>query len=256
MRNSSMSFGNAVEVTLREVIFSVLIVGVLYTIGFFISGAIEKSVAEKQLQYRQAIQIKDSGRELHHACDTDVGYAFVEGDFKTLDPVTWEGLEGEHLSIVRDKEKYTMHTRVETYTVTTGKGRTQTRTRLVHYWTWVLVKRDTKWATKVSFCGNEYGKNTFKYNAVNEEVHITNTGYHTRDRFRYRPKNFRGCIFAELNNGKINGCPAIWKGMTLEEMYKDFTTSYAVMIFWICWVAFMVGAVVMFVVIDNRWLED
>lgn len=248
--------GCEIKVTPREVIFSVLIIGILYSIGFLISSAIQKGVDERNLKYRQAIQIKDSGDELRQASETDIGDAFVEGDFKTIDPVTWEGLKGEHLEIRRDKEKYTMHTRTKTYTVTDGKGRPHTRTRIVTYWTWDLVKRDSKKAKEISFCGNVYPTDTFSYDYIDSGCHIKDTGYHTRDVFHYLPKDFRGAIYCSLKDNKINGKPEVRRGRTIDSLYKEYTTSHAVTIFWWFWGFLIVCAVVLFVIIDNRWLED
>ena len=245
-----------VKVTPREVIFSVLIVGILFSIGFLVAGTIKKHVDERNLVYRQAIQIRDSGAELKQACDTDVGNAFVEGDFKAIDMVTWEGLDGEHLWIRRDKEKYTMHTRTVRYTVHDSKGRPHTRTRTETYWTWDVVKSDKKHSKEVSFCGNAYLYETFSYDMVSSSRHVRGTGWHTRDVFRYMPKEFRGSIYAMLKSGTINDCPTIWEGATNEDLYKRATSSMAVGLFWTIWTIFMIVVVVMFVVLDNRWLED
>lgn len=245
-----------IKVTPREVIFSILIVGILFSIGFLIASGIKKSVDEKNLKYRQAIQIRDSGTELKQACETDVGDAFVEGDFKAVDTVTWEGLEGEHLWIKRDKEKYTMHTRTVTYTVCCGKGRTSTRTRIETYWTWDVVKTDKKHSKEVSFCGNAYPYETFSYDMVSDSRHVKNTGWNTRDVFYYLPKDFRGSFFATLNDGKINSKPTLCQNTTIEELYKKATTSFAVCTFWVLWTMLMIAAVVGFVVLDNKWLED
>ena len=244
------------KVTLREAIFSVLIVGVLYSVGFLVAGAIQKGTDERNLKYRQAIQIKDSGEQLSHACNTDVGYAFVEGDFKTIDPVSFDGLDGKHLSIRRDKEKYTMHTRVENYTVSDGKGGVQTRTRVVTYWTWNVVKTDRKRANLISLCGNNYSTDAFRFDDIGTESHVKNTGFRTRDVFYYKPKDFRGTIFAELKEGGIHGKPSILKDRSIEWAYENYTSSCAVVVFWVFWWILIIAAVIGFVIIDNKWLED
>ena len=240
------------EATPREIVFSVLIVGVLYAVGFHVSSAIEKHVAARQLRYRQAVQIKDSGIELSHACATDVGDAFVEGDFRTVDPVLWDGLAGEHLSIRRDKERYTRHTHTVTYTDSKGK----TRTRTEHYWTWDVVSTDTRRATKLTFCGNEYAIGTFGTGGIGGGRHVRNTGWHTRDVFYYQRKDFRGTVFAQLRQGEIQGHPYIYEGKDLAQTYKSFTTSYATTIFWGLWWVFIALCVFGFVMIDNKWLEN
>ena len=245
-----------IMVTPREVIFSFLIVGVLFSIGFLVSSGIKKSVDEKNLKFRQAIQIRDSGTELKQACETDVGNAFVEGEFKAVDTVTWEGLDGEHLWIKRNKEKYTMHTRTVSYIVTDSKGRPRTRFRIETYWTWDVVETDKNHSKEVSFCGNTYPYDTFSYDMVSYSRHVKNTGFHTRDVFYYLPKEFRGSFFATLKDGKINSKPTLYQNTTIEELYKSATKSFAVCVFWVLWTMLMIAAVVGFVVLDNKWLED
>lgn len=253
---SPCHFRRDIEVTPREVLFSVLIVGVLYTIGFFIAGAIEKHAEEQNLKYRQAVQIKDNGLALAHACNTDVGYAFVEGDFHTVDPVSFEGLEGEHLRIVRDKEEYTRHTRVETYTVPNGRGGTSVRTRTVTFWTWDVVSSSRKCATKILCCSNEYPVVTFSFGDIGTIRRVKETGFRTRDVFYYLPKDFRGAFFCKLAERKINGRPLIIQGATIEGLYNAMIKSPGVIVFWCFWWILIAGCVIAFVVIDNKWLED
>ena len=244
-----------IEVTPREVIFSIFIIGILYAIGFLIAGHIEKHIAAKNLKYRQAIQIRDNGFEVKHASDTDVGDAFVEGNFYTVDPVSWNGLGGEHLSIKRDKERYTMHTRTVHYTVTDSKGRSHTKTRKEHYWTWDVIESARKMASRITFCGNEYGTGTFDFSYIGHSVKKVDTGYHKRDVFYYRPKDFRGVVFAQLKEGGIKGTPPVMANMTIESYYKALTNSHGVGIFWICWWIFIGICVYAFVAIENQWLE-
>ncbi len=250
-RSGLSSAAHSFEVTPREVVFSVLIVGVLYAIGFLVAGAIEKHVAERCLKYRQAVQMKDTGVELAYACKTDVGDAFVEGDFRTVDPVSWDGLAGVHLCIRRDKERYTMHTRTVHYT--DSKGRTRTRTE--HYWTWDVVASDSRRATRISFCGNVYAVGTFDYDGIGSSRHVQGTGFHTRNVFYYKPKDFRGTVFAELRHGKILGHPYVYAGMNLAKTYEFFTTSHATTIFWTLWLAFTAACVCAFYAHENGWLE-
>lgn len=94
------------ELTLREALFALLLVGVLATIGFFVSSAIVRNVHSKQLVYRQAAQIENSSGEFKLALDTDVGYAFVEGDMDAVDTVQHEDLDGKWMSIVAKHQKY------------------------------------------------------------------------------------------------------------------------------------------------------
>lgn len=254
-RRRSAHFEDSPRATLREVLFSVLIVGVMYAIGFLIASRIEKWVDDNTLKYRQAVQIKDDGAALTHASDTDVGYAFVEGDFKALDPVSCEGLEGEYLFLRRDKEEYTKHTRTVTYTVMVGKTHVF-RTRVKTYWTWDVVKRDSWSASKVEFCGNEYARETFRYTRVPKTRTVVDTGFNKRDVYYHVTNEFRGTVFCDLRDGKVNGEPDVMFGKGIESAYTDMTSSCAVTVFWVMWWILTAGAVVGVCIIDNRWLED
>lgn len=166
------------ELTLREAIFGVAIAGVLYMLGFFCAGLIEKNVHDEQLKYRQAAQIQVQS-EFAHAMKTDVGLAFVQGHFRTLDPVQYDNLPGKHLMIHACYQKYQMHTRIVHYTTGTGKN-LRHHTRTEHYWTWDTYKTDTKHAKQVEFCGSKFDQAAFAYGGIYGRGHTANIGYHHR----------------------------------------------------------------------------
>lgn len=83
--------------------------------------------------------------------DTNIGNAFVYGDLRAVDAVTFDEIGGKYLYVEKIKEKYTMHTRVVTYT--TGSGKTmQTHTRTETYWTWDVIGSEEKESKEVKFC--------------------------------------------------------------------------------------------------------
>ena len=98
------------ELTLRELVFSILILGVLFAIGFFASGVIEQHVNDNNLKYNQAVALH-SDDEFKHALSTDVGYVFANGTLVADKPVKNQHLDGEWLCVDVKHQKYQQHTR-------------------------------------------------------------------------------------------------------------------------------------------------
>ena len=82
--------------------------------GIMISGNISESVMEKNQEYNTALQINDDKDLFEYGMRTNVGNAFVYGDLKALDTVSYDEIPGEYSYIKKIKEKYTMHTRTVT----------------------------------------------------------------------------------------------------------------------------------------------
>ena len=244
------------EITLREVLFSLLILGVFSFLGFLIHSAIDKRVDDSTLKYRQAVAIK-SPDEFRHAMDTDVGHAFVRGKLEAVTPVTSKLVKGEYLRIHVRHQKWQMHTRVVTYTVYDSKGRPHTRTRTETYWSW-----DTKWtfttnSPMVRFCGSEFKYGKFSYGCAHEEETVVGGGLFKNERdVVYTIKDgFTGTIFADLRSKGFKGqADMVDAGI---ERYREWLAkcTWPYVLFWLLWSAITVGAIIMFYIIDNEWLE-
>lgn len=222
--------------------------------GFLISGYIEKSASDKQLKYRQSMELNTDG-EFGYAMRTDIGNAFAEGRFETMDPVSYDNLNGKHLSIHVKYQHYTHHTRLVTYTVRVGKSH-QTRTRIQHYWSWDTVRTDSRSAKRVIYCGSEFDKDKFSYGCVSKRSHIHKMGSKDRMVFEYYPEKFNASVFAFFGNGTITDETTLHEGMSINELRKCLTESYYVALFWTLWIFFMILVVIGFVVLENNWLED
>lgn len=246
---------NGVVVTLREAVFSVTIASVFVLVGFMISTRIGHWVNQKNLRYRQAaIVLTNDGFSL--AMRTDVGDAFVEGAFRTVDPVSHPKLDGRWLDIVADHQVYTRHTRTVTYTTTDSKGRVQTHTRVEHYWTWDTERVERLSAKRVSYSGAEFPYGKFDYSCVGRKFKTVDTGWHRRIEFSFRPASFRASAFATLANGTLTGGTTLHDGVSAEELRESMTRSYAVAVFWFFWILLTAGAVIGFVALENEWMED
>lgn len=239
------------EITLREVLFSLFIIGLMTALGFWISSYVEKKAEDSVLKWRQAAQITDPD-EFKHAMKTDVGHAFVEGDFKTLDPVTHPKLGGKHFSIFADWQEYTMHTRTVTVEDEDGKTHTEVET----YWTWDTYKTERMHAKLVEFCGSKFSASAFSYDMVGNGYRTVDNGYNRRIEFAFKPTAFHATIATELHSGSVHGRPSLWQGRSISYVYEWATTTHACLVFWIIWVIVSIGVAVAFVRLDNWWLED
>ncbi len=246
----------SVEITLREAIFSVTIASVLFFTGFLISSKIEHAVNQSNLEYRQAAQISNSTNEFEIAMATDVGNAFVEGHFSALDTVSHEKIGGKWMWIYADYQKYTMHTRTVHYTVTDSKGRSHTRTRIEHYWTWDTYKTQKKHSKEVEYIGVKFPFEKFDYSLIHRNYKTVDDGWHKRIEFSMIPTSFNASAYTKLSNNTVSNNTTLYRNVSIKDLYSIHIKSIAVPLFWWLWSVLIVGAVVGFVVIENRWIED
>ena len=132
-KRRSFDFGNF-EITKREILVSVSIVAIMLLIGVLIAGKISDYQLDKNEKYNKAIKI-ESQELFEYGMRTNAGNAFVYGDLKAVDTVTYPEIGGEYIYIEKVKERYTMHTRQVAHTTTTN-GKTHTYYTTETYWTW------------------------------------------------------------------------------------------------------------------------
>lgn len=244
------------EITLREVLFSLLILGISVFFGFLVHSWIDKKVNDTTLQYRQAVAIQNEN-EFRHAMDTNVGHAFVRGKLEAVTPVTNKLVNGEYLSIHVKHQKYQKHTRVVTYTTYDSKGRPHTHYKTETYWSWDTVRTSTTNSSQVVFCGSEFPYGKFNYNCAHTDETIVGGGLFKNERdIVYTTKDgFMGTMFANLINGSFKGTATL-VGMGIEE-YRKYETEcvWPYIMFWVVWIVLTVFALFLFYFIDNEWLE-
>lgn len=238
------------QITRREVLFSVIIVVVLLVIGFLIASGINVSLLDKYQEYDTALQIDNDKELFEYGMRTDIGNAFVYGTVQAVDPVTYPEIGGKYSHVEKVKERYTMHTRVVTYT--DGKGHTHTRTET--YWTWDVVDRDYIHSQLITFLGVE-----FKYDAIGFECdeYITTIKESSHVRYKYygSPISATGTVYTELSNHTINHA-RFYSGEDIESTIKILESKWQLVVFWFFWILLMIGAVIGFYYFENRWLED
>lgn len=246
-KHNSFDFGDF-EITYREILASISIIAVMLLIGFVISGKISQIQSDRNAKYNKAVKI-ESADLFRYGMDTNVGNAFVYGELKAVDTVTYPEIGGEYIYVEKIEEHYNRHTR--TYTTTDGKGHTRTHTEV--YWSWDYAGSEDMQCKEVSFCGVVFDSNKIKLPSADYIKTIKESGY---VRYKYYGTNieYKGTIFTELKDKTISDSTPFYE-MSIKETKNKLERNIGIVIFWIIWIIVMVLAVFGFYYIDNEWLE-
>lgn len=246
-KHNSFDFGDF-EITYREILASISIIAVMLLIGFVISGKISQIQSDRNAKYNKAVKI-ESADLFRYGMDTNVGNAFVYGELKAVDTVTYPEIGGEYMYVEKEEEHYNRHTR--TYTTTDGKGHTRTHTEV--YWSWDYAGSEDMQCKEVSFCGVVFDSNKIKLPSADYIKTIKESGY---VRYKYYGTNieYTGTIFTELKDKTISDSTPFYE-MSIKETKDKLERNIGIVIFWIIWIIVMVLAVFGFYYIDNEWLE-
>ena len=128
---------------------------------------------EKNAEYQKAIQI-DNTELFKYGMQTNVGNAFVYGNLKAVDTVTFEEIGNAYLYIEKVEEHYNMHTR--TYTDSDGHTRTEI------YYSWDYYDSWEKHSKEIEFCGV-----VFDYNKIRglSSYHLDTIKESSNVRYKY-----------------------------------------------------------------------
>ena len=248
-----MSYYYRHKVTKREVLFSIVIICVMLLIGLVIHGNINDSLMAKYQEYNTALQIEDDKDLFTYGMRTDIGNAFVHGELKAIDTVTYPEIGGEYSYIEKVKEKYTRHTRTVTRTRTIN-GKTQTYTTTEVYWTWDKVDSWDKHCEKISFLDIE-----FDYGMINfpSPDYITTQKESSHIRYKYygTGTSYIGTIYTELKDDMIHNAK-FHNNRSISETIEDLESGWELVVFWMLWILLTGGLVIGFCYLDNKWLED
>lgn len=240
------------EIKKREVIASVVIVALMLIIGFAISEKIRQSLLEDYQVYDTAAQVDD--KELfEYGMETNVGYAFVYGELKTLDPVSYPEVSEKYSYIKKEEQEYRQHSRTVTKTYTDSKGKTHTKTEIEYYWTWDTMRTESKTATKISFLDVEFAYEKIPFPS-SHQIDIVKTGYHRRNVYYGTETDFQGTLFTSLKENTINNTK-FYKDQTIAEAIENLEKGSEIVIFWVLWILLIIGLVIGFYYLENKWLD-
>ena len=240
------------EIKKREVIASVVIISFMLILGFTINEKIQLNLLESYQIYDTAAQI-DSKELFEYGMKTNVGYAFVFRELKTLDPVSYSEVSGEYSYIEKEEQEYREHSRTVTKTYTDSEGRTQTKVEIEYYWTWDTMRTESKSATKISFLDVEFAYEKIPFPS-SHQIEIIDTGYHKRNVYYATDTSFQGTLFTSLKENTINDTK-FYQNRTIVETIEHLETGSEIVAFWILWIFLTIGLVIGFYYLENRWLD-
>lgn len=251
-KRRGFDFGDFV-ITQREIIASISIIAIMLLFGVLISGKISEHQMDKNEVYNKAVKIERNTDLFQYGMDTNVGNAFIYGDLKAVDTVTYPEIGGRYMYVEKIKEKYTRHTRTVTKTRTVN-GKTQTYTETEVYWTWDRVGSEDQKCKRISFCGITFDSNKIDIPGAN---YIDTIKESSKIRYKYygTGTEFTGTIFTSLKDKTITDGTDFYNDSTIEETIERLEFGGGVIIFFFFWVLLTGGLVFAFFFFENRWLE-
>lgn len=247
--NRGFDFGDF-EITKREILASIVIVAIMFVLGFSISNKIAAKEADANAEYQKAIHIEDTDM-FKYGMETSVGNAFVYGDLEAVNSVTFDEIDGEYLYIEKTEEHYNRHTRTVTKTDSNGKKYTEEEV----YYTWDYYDSWEKSVDNISFCGVEFSKDKID---MPSSHYITTIKESRKVRYVYYgiDTKYTGTIYTKLKDNTISDNSRFFKDTNIEDALSICTSGGGIIIFWFMWVI-LIGIVVFgFYYLKNEWLED
>lgn len=240
------------EITKREILASISIVAILLLAGFLISDRVSDYQLDRNEKYNTALKIQ-SQDIFEYGMRTNVGNAFVYGELKAVDPVTYPELSDSYMYIEKVEEEYTKHTRRVAHTRTVN-GKSQTYYTTETYWTWDRVGSEEKVCKELSFLNNIFES---KKIIIPASDYIETIKESSRIRYKYYGvgTSYEGTLFTKLKDGTISDRSDFYKNQTIEETVEYLESDFLLYLFWICWIVFIGTCVYGFYYLDNRWLE-
>ena len=241
-------------ITRREVIASFVIIAFMMIVGFFISDNITDWQNEQNAKYQKAIHIENDKDMFQYGMDTNIGNAFVYGELKAVEPVTYDEIDGEYMYVKKVKERYTMHTRRVAHTRKVGKT-TQTYYTTETYWTWDWAGSEDKKCKNINFCGVTFDSNKIDM----PSQHLIDTikeSSHIRYKYYGVSTSHTGTIFTRLADESISDNTKFYENESIDDVLKDKTTGGWNILFWTVWIVLTGILVFGFYYLDNRWLNS
>ena len=247
----SFDFGDF-EITKREILTSISIIAVMILIGVLISGKISEHQMDKNEIYNKAVKIESTDL-FQYGMDTNIGNAFVYGDLKAVDTVTYPEIGGKYMYVKKVKERYTEHTKQVAHTKTVN-GKSQTYYTTETYWSWDRVGSENVKCKEISFCGITFDSNKFGIPSTNY-IDTIKESSHVRYKYYGTETKFTGTIFTELKDKTISDNTYFYNNKNIEETVDCLESEGGEISFWIFWIILIIACVFGFYYLDNKWLE-
>lgn len=240
-----------IEITVREILFSVIIFSFFIGFGVWLSNPILKQVNEDALEVVSCVKVSDP-EKFGYIKRTNAGGFLAEGTFVS-DPVSIPDLDGVYMAIKRDKERYTMHT--QTYVVSDGKGHSHVKTRT--YWSWDVVHTD-KWVSdSITFLNQRFRLKDIKYHWITTYNKTIKESSHIRYVYYTHQVSVDGLMRGKADDKSYQNL-SFQENATIDKIVKksENRIKNSPTVFFVLWIIFTIFAIIGFYAIENRWLED
>lgn len=227
----------------------------MLVIGVCLDSKIQDSKQEELSEYYRAVKIENQ-EMFQYALDTSAGNALVYGEITAVDPVGFNGYDGEYYYIEKVYEHYTRHTRTVTHRSASGVITTKTEV----YYTWDVVDQEKKISESFNLYGNVFSNplnRLPKDESENFKIDSDDRYY-----FVFVPKSITGTIEAKIGKDQIfsfneDSEIQFYFDKTPEEVIASLEDSQILsrLLFWVVWILLTCGCIAMFCYFDNRWLE-
>ena len=221
--------------------------------GLFFSGKISDWQVQSMEEYNKALKI-ESAELFEYGMNTNVGNAFVYGELKAVDAVTFDELEEAYLYVKKVEEHYNRHIRTVTKTKKDSNGNTVSYQETEVYYTWDEYKSWKKHSEKISFLGVE-----FDYSKISHPgarcVKTLKKSSNVRYKYYACDSQYVGTIYTELRNETISDNSSFYNNKDISKVLKSIESANMVIVFWIIWIGITVGVVYGFYSLDNDWLH-
>ena len=242
------------EITLREILVSTLILAIMVGIGIWVSSPIMRGSTERYLDKMSSVSVTDSA-EFDYIRRTDAGRFVAEGTLSAVDAVTLPELPKRYTYIRKVQEEYRLHT--ETYTTTDSKGHTTVHTRTYH--SWDEIRHWTYETETVNFLGQNFkAEEVFRYRPMKDTTIKAERKFFQNDtRYVYYtcPEIYDG-IMTGVAKDKVYNSPSFREGKTIDWYFKDAEASLqgGYILFWVLWILLTGGVITLFYCLENKWL--
>ena len=237
------------EITKREVLASVSIIAIMLLIGMLLSAKISNWQMDRNEKYNKAVKIENNTDLFQYGMDTNVGNAFVYGELKAIDTVTYPEIGGKYMYVEKVKEKYTKHTRRVAH-----KSGNHTYYTTKTYWTWDYAGSEDREGKEISFCGIKFPIKKIDYPSP-AYIKTIKESYYIRYKYYGTATKYKGTLFTVLKDKTIEDSSSFYENSKIPEVIDRLESGIWNIVFWIFWI-FLTGiAVFGFYYLDNEWLE-
>ena len=212
-----------------------IITFLMIILGIYFSNALKENHQQKLKKYDSALQINNE-EDFTKAINTNNNtYILAYGTVEAINPISYSDISGEYMTIKKEKQKYTMHTRRVRHSSGTGKFKTTYYTTNIYH-TWDTISEEEKHCDYIKFLGQIYD---YGYISNNNYIYITTVDKENDIRYKYyvSDKSFKGTMFAYIQNHEIKDM-TFYHDKDINTILKEQKSNIYLYLFWIFWIIF------------------